>query len=897
MEEKQNQNENYDLNYFEYKKKRKKMLITFFVALFVVTAGSYFTYLYFGSGTETIKGQIDQSLKPEDQIDGLELADPNNWPPKAGQESALIYTGKNPLKIEYPDNVKISWINPGYDRQDSGFLQTVFDRTEVFATEIERICFEFTEKENAGFPQAIQCLDADQVAAGKSLYFEYLYPGAQEVEITVYDRNGHEVRDFIDDEFNIEELVTVYKEDEGGGRPTTPAVNDSEEVEATELPEPEISSDQELSPDLIEQEALVESGPADNLPENQEEDPGEEALNIPDVPYFNFEQDDFVLTLIFHQYPFPENEAAIDQICADFDNDSPEQCMSIDQYNEQSREFSSVYSASGTYKIKVSIKSDGEVMNTLINNFVADFPTDWASESDANPFDLQASPSLQEFIEKEVEESNKPSLKKELKMFNNVFYATERRLNQTTVPPNSYIYINAPCADQQSDFIITQDQKSTRFSILANTNCQKNLPAVVRTEEPVEPTPEPEPEPAPEEERVQNSATISCTPNTFNPEPGETVFFDASATDLSFDHAIWELGDGTEYVVQPDHNQSLDLEYIYRESGSYRSKLTLYYGEETLGCQQNITVEQAPEATQCNDGIDNDSDGLIDMGEDPGCKSFEDDNEVNGIARVVTACSDGIDNDNDGFVDTADLGCQNAGDDNERNPNESIRPGGEADQQFCLEKSAQELGFEDIASSHAEDVILDFAHTFYNGDDRDFKGTFLVQGYDEDGDRLFKPDQPIRRDEALKILAVTSCFVEHVEVDDTEYAFEDPEFENDSYWAKKVINRAANGGLIKKQTRMHPESNVTRAEFMKMLVNIDHEIRGTEIEECEKGDNFAVDVLKRHWFCRYAKTANELGIAGGTKDIKGNLRLYPNAILTREDALIWLNNYLSIINQ
>ena len=68
----------------------------------------------------------------------------------------------------------------------------------------------------------------------------------------------------------------------------------------------------------------------------------------------------------------------------------------------------------------------------------------------------------------------------------------------------------------------------------------------------------------------------------------------------------------------------------------------------------------------CNDGIDNDGDGLIDLA-DPGCSSVSDNDEFNTAMPPATACSDGLDNDGDGLVDLADPGCSDASDDDEYN--------------------------------------------------------------------------------------------------------------------------------------------------------------------------------------------------------------------------------------
>jgi hypothetical protein len=53
--------------------------------------------------------------------------------------------------------------------------------------------------------------------------------------------------------------------------------------------------------------------------------------------------------------------------------------------------------------------------------------------------------------------------------------------------------------------------------------------------------------------------------------------------------------------------------------------------------------------TSCDNGVDDDGDGLID-GDDPDCQSPEGPEAGN--------CSDGIDNDGDGFIDGDDPDCQ-----------------------------------------------------------------------------------------------------------------------------------------------------------------------------------------------------------------------------------------------
>ena len=65
---------------------------------------------------------------------------------------------------------------------------------------------------------------------------------------------------------------------------------------------------------------------------------------------------------------------------------------------------------------------------------------------------------------------------------------------------------------------------------------------------------------------------------------------------------------------------------------------------------------------ECNDGIDNDGDGLIDLS-DPGCSSRGDKSELG-----TNQCDDGIDNDGDGLIDLNDPGCTSVTDNDETDP-------------------------------------------------------------------------------------------------------------------------------------------------------------------------------------------------------------------------------------
>lgn len=73
------------------------------------------------------------------------------------------------------------------------------------------------------------------------------------------------------------------------------------------------------------------------------------------------------------------------------------------------------------------------------------------------------------------------------------------------------------------------------------------------------------------------------------------------------------------------------------------------------GCTLNGDREAPdPILTACNDAVDNDADGLVDT-EDPGCADSLDEDEYN---EPISACQDGVDNDADGLIDFPnDPGC------------------------------------------------------------------------------------------------------------------------------------------------------------------------------------------------------------------------------------------------
>ncbi|MFH1333116.1 MAG: hypothetical protein ABIH53_02700 [archaeon] len=99
---------------------------------------------------------------------------------------------------------------------------------------------------------------------------------------------------------------------------------------------------------------------------------------------------------------------------------------------------------------------------------------------------------------------------------------------------------------------------------------------------------------------------------------------------------------------------------VFTPSSGYLPEMYIGEATKTVKADAPVIVKSL-----CEDGLDNDGDGLVDM-DDPGCSNPEDDDEYN-APDPVYQCSDGIDNDNDGLVDMQDPGCSGPTDNSEYN--------------------------------------------------------------------------------------------------------------------------------------------------------------------------------------------------------------------------------------
>jgi len=114
-------------------------------------------------------------------------------------------------------------------------------------------------------------------------------------------------------------------------------------------------------------------------------------------------------------------------------------------------------------------------------------------------------------------------------------------------------------------------------------------------------------------------------------------------------------------LLDADSGTEQTLKWIVG-GGSPAPRTDLRFGQDDDGdiyllTKQDGSVRKLVAAPHCNDGIDNDGDGVTDfVGGDPGCADVADLSE----RSPLLVCDDGADNDTDGATDyPADIGCKN----------------------------------------------------------------------------------------------------------------------------------------------------------------------------------------------------------------------------------------------
>ncbi|MEZ4399059.1 MAG: hypothetical protein R3B06_03525 [Kofleriaceae bacterium] len=130
------------------------------------------------------------------------------------------------------------------------------------------------------------------------------------------------------------------------------------------------------------------------------------------------------------------------------------------------------------------------------------------------------------------------------------------------------------------------------------------------------------------------------------------------------------------YAVAIDGFGTAAGAYQINLSGTYAAGAACDPAAPNFTCPTGTACAGAPGAAvcapvACNDGVDNDGDGLADYPADPGCQSPTDADEADACPSGpgCPVCANGVDDDGDGLIDfPADPGCAAASDDDEASP-------------------------------------------------------------------------------------------------------------------------------------------------------------------------------------------------------------------------------------
>lgn len=141
--------------------------------------------------------------------------------------------------------------------------------------------------------------------------------------------------------------------------------------------------------------------------------------------------------------------------------------------------------------------------------------------------------------------------------------------------------------------------------------------------------------------------------------PGSRVILAASYQYGRDEQEIWQRAEAGDHGLITDYlevdQRFVDLSHSYGLSAyaavvtspSFNAMINLGLDGLVVSHPRRLAGFLPGPTPQCQDGIDNDGDGLIDAENDPGCFGPEDKTES-------AECSDGIDNDGDGLIDYPD---------------------------------------------------------------------------------------------------------------------------------------------------------------------------------------------------------------------------------------------------
>lgn len=199
----------------------------------------------------------------------------------------------------------------------------------------------------------------------------------------------------------------------------------------------------------------------------------------------------------------------------------------------------------------------------------------------------------------------------------------------------------------------------------------------------------------------------------------------------------------------------------------------------------------------------------------------------------------------------------------------------------CLKKQTPDYSFDDMAGHFSESAVALLMETLSSD-------AHVTQGYDDNGAKNFKPDQPVTRAEFLKMAMLANCVaiseaVEQSADGSASKVFGDVPLNGPAWYTNHVYSALA-AGIVDGAAdgNFYPDRPITRAEATKILVNVQH-----LIDSAYTGTDYFADVDESDWFFIYVSAGKENEIIYGSKDATGNEIFKPNDNISRgETALI-----------
>lgn len=199
-----------------------------------------------------------------------------------------------------------------------------------------------------------------------------------------------------------------------------------------------------------------------------------------------------------------------------------------------------------------------------------------------------------------------------------------------------------------------------------------------------------------------------------------------------------------------------------------------------------------------------------------------------------------------------------------------------ASDEVILKASAGEI--EGVSGILTPSLFTDLskAHPYYQAIEY-LKETSVIQGYP---DQTFRPENPVSRVEALKLI-YAGLDLEVIE--GVDLSFPDT---SSSEWYSPYIAAAQKAGIVKgyPDGSFKPTNEVNRVEFIKMLV----EAMGIDVDPVVIGDPYE-DVNYLDWYAPYAQFVKETNIAPWSEGT-----LDPSAPMTRSEVAEMIYRVLAV---